>query len=572
MRYKEERELLRAVKLGNGRKIDGHIIHVKKARFGWGERRNTVAVNGHNLSSKRPMNDSSSLRATRDTRSYKDVVTGLSSGQPPKSSDTPSICFDIEVEQDDFDWLKRSAVGVLHNYIHHASVQGSFFREGFYCQVRPLGGNTVLLTFCEKDEMEICIKDFKHWWNYWFEKVSPWSAHDVARDRFTWLRLEGVPLHLWSEKLFSAIGALWGSFVTTDDSTHRRLRFDIARILVSVKSDSAIPPSIFFKANGEYYKISITEEPVYSFPCMPSDLKPQKGNASSVSASGSTTPVHSKLQEPIMSPAIDVSPTPNNNSINAPDVDFAHTPERSNSRTAKNAHVSPTSAQSHHSLGVEHPLALAVVDPRDGPPNSNTMEPSSPLALSSNFSAQNTRSPSFNPCPIIPLAPRRKPKKKPIPFKFSKPRMKPKSTKLPKPKPCKSNRKRSTKAPIPISSVPPHNPSQSSPIMHSTPPKARIPSLVRQRRKLRKDRRELAEIMWGSRNLTLGDTDFSISDDNIQNMNNVFWREAKTTMEVCTLLGLEFDAEKDKVLNQIHHLEKEDDIRNGCKEGDPYLG
>ena len=78
--------------------------------------------------------------------------------------------------------------------------------------------------------------------------------------------------------------------------------------------------------------------------------------------------------------------------------------------------------------------------------------------------------------------------------------------------------------------------------------------------------------MWGSRNLTLGDSDFSISDDNIQNMNNVFWREAKTIMEVCTLLGLEFDAEKDKVLNQIHHLEKKDDIRNGCKEDDPHLG
>ena len=79
---------------------------------------------------------------------------------------------------------------------------------------------------------------------------------------------------------------------------------------------------------------------------------------------------------------------------------------------------------------------------------------------------------------------------------------------------------------------------------------------MRQVRKLHKERRKLVEIMWGFQNITLGDFDFSISDENIQNMNIVLWHKAKTTMEVCTLLGLKFDAEKDKVLNQIHHLEK----------------
>ena len=75
----------------------------------------------------------------------------------------------------------------------------------------------------------------------------------MARDRFTWLRLEGVPLHLWSKKLFFAIGELWGSFVISDNNTYCKLRFDIARILDFVKSDFVIPPSIFFKANGEYF-------------------------------------------------------------------------------------------------------------------------------------------------------------------------------------------------------------------------------------------------------------------------------------------------------------------------------
>ena len=166
-----------------------------------------------------------------------------------------------------------------------------------------------------------------------------------------------VSLYTYGQKkLFSAVGELGGSFVISDDSTHRRLRFDIARILVSVKSDSIIPPSIFFKANAEYFKISITEEPVYFFPCMPSDLKSQKGNISSVSVSSSTTPVYSKLQEPMMSPVIDVSPLPNNNSINVSVDDFALTPQRSNSGIAKVADVSPTLAPSHNSMGVEYPL------------------------------------------------------------------------------------------------------------------------------------------------------------------------------------------------------------------------
>ncbi|XVE94055.1 hypothetical protein REPUB_Repub01dG0247300 [Reevesia pubescens] len=127
--------------------------------------------------------------------------------------------------------------------------------------------------------MDECLKSFQTWLNIWFEKIIPWDCHAVSHDRFVWLRIEGVPLHLWSVKLFSEIGRLWGSFVTTDESTHEEQRFDVARILISIPYNTVIPSSISFKANGEFFSIQIVEEPVYNFPNFCSDFSVQKKGA-----------------------------------------------------------------------------------------------------------------------------------------------------------------------------------------------------------------------------------------------------------------------------------------------------
>ena len=69
----------------------------------------------------------------------------------------------------------------------------------------------------------------------------------------------------------------------------------------------------------------------------------------------------------------------------------------------------------------------------------------------------------------------------------------------------------------------------------------------------------MAKIIYGSRNLTIGDTEFTISDRDIQCRNDAIRREAEQTWEVCSLLGLVFEEGKQ---NMVDHLcNSEDDAK-----------
>lgn len=50
-----------------------------------------------------------------------------------------------------------------------------------------------------------------------------------------------------------------------DGSTHKRLRFDMARILVFVKRSSVIPFSFVVSSKGESFTIVVSMEPGHEF-------------------------------------------------------------------------------------------------------------------------------------------------------------------------------------------------------------------------------------------------------------------------------------------------------------------
>ncbi|OMO52092.1 hypothetical protein CCACVL1_29362, partial [Corchorus capsularis] len=75
-----------------------------------------------------------------------------------------------------------------------------------------------------------------------------------------WLVLEEVPLQLCHDSFFMEIGNLWGSFITLDESTHCKSRFDLARILISVKRSAKLPAKIVASHNNRKFEFSISVE------------------------------------------------------------------------------------------------------------------------------------------------------------------------------------------------------------------------------------------------------------------------------------------------------------------------
>ncbi|GKV24665.1 hypothetical protein SLEP1_g34249 [Rubroshorea leprosula] len=97
--------------------------------------------------------------------------------------------------------------------------------EGSY-----VGGKLVLLDGEDKEELKDLVEMASNWLGQWFEEVCPWSPDKIANERFLWVRCQGALLNVWGPNFFATMGSSWGKLICLDDSTSRRMMFDIASI------------------------------------------------------------------------------------------------------------------------------------------------------------------------------------------------------------------------------------------------------------------------------------------------------------------------------------------------------
>ncbi|GLU22375.1 hypothetical protein SLE2022_384560 [Rubroshorea leprosula] len=165
------------------------------------------------------------------------------------------------VQEEEYAWLQGCYVGIAHSVEIIPTLQEKFFMEGYFsCRIRAMGGCLVLLEGGDKEEIKDLVELAPKWLGQWFTEVKPWCPSMVARERFVWLRCQGVPTHVWGPNFFATIGTVWGKFITLDDSTSKKQRFDIGRMLISTPVMDFISKSINILVNGEPYLIKVMEE------------------------------------------------------------------------------------------------------------------------------------------------------------------------------------------------------------------------------------------------------------------------------------------------------------------------
>ncbi|GKV48483.1 hypothetical protein SLEP1_g55294 [Rubroshorea leprosula] len=145
--------------------------------------------------------------------------------------------FDLE----EYAWLEKCFVGTVHSVNSIPNLQEKFFMEGvFFCNIRPMGRRLVLLEGQDYEDLKELVDTGKDWLGNWFEDVKPWTPTVVAAERFAWIRCQGLLAHAWKSETFETFGRLWGNFVTLDDSTISKKRFDAARFLITTPSTKSI--------------------------------------------------------------------------------------------------------------------------------------------------------------------------------------------------------------------------------------------------------------------------------------------------------------------------------------------
>ncbi|GKV32990.1 hypothetical protein SLEP1_g41549 [Rubroshorea leprosula] len=178
-----------------------------------------------------------------------------------KDKDQARAGMSFTVQEEEFAWLQGCYVGSVHSIESIPTLQEKFFMEGYFsCRVRAMGGRLVLLEGGDKEEIKDLIELAPDWMGQWFKDIKPWNSSIVAKERFVWLRCQGVPVHAWGHNFFEAIGSVWGNFITLDDSTSKKQRFDIGRMLISTPVMDFISKSITARVNGEPYTIKVMEE------------------------------------------------------------------------------------------------------------------------------------------------------------------------------------------------------------------------------------------------------------------------------------------------------------------------
>ncbi|MCI04753.1 hypothetical protein A2U01_0025800, partial [Trifolium medium] len=87
-----------------------------------------------------------------------------------------------------------------------------------------------------------------------------WSPLCYADRRDTWVKVYGIPLHVWGEKLFKVIGGKYGDFLDFDEATASRARLDVARIKIATTFRGCIDESLKIIALGVGYTLWVVEE------------------------------------------------------------------------------------------------------------------------------------------------------------------------------------------------------------------------------------------------------------------------------------------------------------------------
>ncbi|MCH79405.1 DUF4283 domain protein [Trifolium medium] len=182
-------------------------------------------------------------------------VMGVSGG------DMDKVVVKVPVDSSLLQNLKRSFVGFLVPGAEVRTIRTTLLMEGLQnITVTTMGGNMVLLHSSKLGELEGMIKDKEEWLSYYFFDVKPWSPNLVNDKREVWVKVFGIPLHVWGDSLFKVLGARFGEFVDYDEETASRTRLDVARLKFSTTMRNFIEAPVKILVMGVAFEVWVVEE------------------------------------------------------------------------------------------------------------------------------------------------------------------------------------------------------------------------------------------------------------------------------------------------------------------------
>lgn len=168
---------------------------------------------------------------------------------------------EVVPSSDRLEELQSCFVGVLSFFREAIEVQHSLVLEGLNeIRFTSMGDDLVLIQSEIPGEIERARVKNEKCWKATFKEVKRWSLSRVARRRRVWLRIYGIPLHVWDEPFFKVLGSKFGTFLDFDEDTVLARRLDVARIQVSTTRMGFIDEQLRIVVVGANYSLWVVEE------------------------------------------------------------------------------------------------------------------------------------------------------------------------------------------------------------------------------------------------------------------------------------------------------------------------
>ncbi|AES70132.1 DUF4283 domain protein [Medicago truncatula] len=183
-------------------------------------------------------------------------------GDAPKVIGEAKVTRKYHSDNEDVVWASKGALATVLNGDFIPIVQQKIIDVGFEnVRVVPRGGDNVILFCSGKEDMMSVYLAAADFFNCFFTDMRAWSlTEDNVPERGVWLRIYGVPLHVWHIKFLEFISSSCGRMLKIDPCTTNLERLDFARILVSTECLDTINAVENILIDDKHYSIKIVEE------------------------------------------------------------------------------------------------------------------------------------------------------------------------------------------------------------------------------------------------------------------------------------------------------------------------
>jgi hypothetical protein len=234
-------------------------LRINPSRFGRNKKKSNSPPRASDLPPRRR-----SDTLAQPNRSFRTALVGETSTVLPAApivEETAGIpILDLEVEENLLQTLLGSYVGRLKPGVEMRALHMKINMAGLQAvKATTMGGGLVLLSRSAKTAVGAPLNNLE-WWDSLLVELTPWTPNLVCKRRKLWLRLYGVPLHVWGTYTFKSIAERCGEFIAMDSGTLNRSRFDVARVQIESHLQGFIDFVIKLRVHGAFYKVRVVEE------------------------------------------------------------------------------------------------------------------------------------------------------------------------------------------------------------------------------------------------------------------------------------------------------------------------